>query len=127
LTSSDSVAQVASTENASGSLRRNALGGAFRRNGRAGRHLLADADAAGAGAIHEGSVYGEADPARRRAVGRDHGWLKLSEQARLSVGERLRVPPNHACAVVDNFEEMTVRRDGEPVAQWVTAARGRVR
>ena len=63
---------------------------------------------------------------RLASLSEEHGWLKLGEDASLSVGERLRVLPNHACAVVNNFNKMTVVRDGEPVAEWDIAARGQV-
>jgi D-serine deaminase-like pyridoxal phosphate-dependent protein len=102
--SSDSVAQIASSQNAGGSLRRNALG------------LW--------GAMILGVVI--MAPLRLAGLSEEHGWLKLGEQAPLSVGERLLVLPNHACAVVNNFDKMTVVRDGEPVGEWDIAARGRV-
>ncbi len=32
--------------------------------------------------------------------------------------------PNHACAVVSNFDTLTVIRAGVPVAEWPVLARG---
>jgi D-serine deaminase-like pyridoxal phosphate-dependent protein len=72
-----------------------------------------------------GRIIGR-DDVRLASLSEEHGWLKLGEQAPLSVGERLLVLPNHACAVVNNFDKLTVVRDGEPVGEWDIAARGRV-
>jgi D-serine deaminase-like pyridoxal phosphate-dependent protein len=88
--------------------------------------LSLDRGAHGLGLLSDyGQIIGR-DDVRLAGLSEEHGWLKLGEQASLSVGERLRVLPNHACAVVNNFDKMTVVRDGEPVADWAIAARGQV-
>jgi D-serine deaminase-like pyridoxal phosphate-dependent protein len=88
--------------------------------------LSLDRGAHGLGLLSDyGRIIGR-DDVRLASLSEEHGWLKLGEQAPLSVGDRLRVLPNHACAVVNNFDQMTILRDGEPVAQWHIAARGQV-
>jgi D-serine deaminase-like pyridoxal phosphate-dependent protein len=72
-----------------------------------------------------GQIIGR-DDVRLASLSEEHGWLTLSEEAPLSVGERLRVLPNHACPVVNNFSKMTVVRDSEPVGEWDIVARGQV-
>jgi D-serine deaminase-like pyridoxal phosphate-dependent protein len=88
--------------------------------------LSLDRGAHGLGLLPDyGQVIGR-DDVRLASLSEEHGWLKLGEAAEVSVGERLRVLPNHACAVVNNFDKMTVIRDGEPVGEWDIAARGQV-
>jgi D-serine deaminase-like pyridoxal phosphate-dependent protein len=88
--------------------------------------LSLDRGAHGLGLLSDyGQVIGR-DDVRLAGLSEEHGWLKLGGQVSLSVGERLRVLPNHACAVVNNFAKLTVVRDGAPVADWVIAARGQV-
>jgi D-serine deaminase-like pyridoxal phosphate-dependent protein len=88
--------------------------------------LSLDRGAHGLGLLSDyGRIIGR-DDVRLASLSEEHGWLRLGEQAPLSVGDRLRVLPNHACAVVNNFDQLTILRDGEPVAQWDIAARGQV-
>jgi D-serine deaminase-like pyridoxal phosphate-dependent protein len=56
----------------------------------------------------------------------EHGWLRASAPCDLTIADRLRIIPNHACVVVNNFDTATVVREGHPIAQWKIAARGRM-
>jgi D-serine deaminase-like pyridoxal phosphate-dependent protein len=59
------------------------------------------------------------------ALSEEHGWLAVSGGAApLRIGDQLRILPNHACAVVSNFDRLTVMRDGGPAAEWNVIARG---
>lgn len=88
--------------------------------------LSLDRGAHGLGLLSDyGRIIGR-DDLRLASLSEEHGWLKLGEEVRLSVGQRLRVLPNHACAVVNNFDKMIIVRDGEPVGEWHIAARGQV-
>jgi D-serine deaminase-like pyridoxal phosphate-dependent protein len=88
--------------------------------------LSLDRGAHGLGLLADyGRIVGR-DDVKLASLSEEHGWLKLSKEASLSVGERLRVLPNHACAVVNNVDKMTVVRDSEPVGEWDIAARGQV-
>jgi D-serine deaminase-like pyridoxal phosphate-dependent protein len=60
------------------------------------------------------------------ALSEEHGWLRLDPGADLGVGDRLRIVPNHACAVVNCFDTITVVERDTPVAEWRVAARGRM-
>jgi len=71
-----------------------------------------------------GQVLGRPD-VLLQSLSEEHGWLALAGELPLAVGERLRIVPNHACAVVSNFDRLTVVRDDEPVAEWSVMARGR--
>ncbi len=57
----------------------------------------------------------------------EHGFLQLDpKQGPLKLGEYLEVIPNHACTVVNNFEEIHVFQKGTLVDVWPIAARGRL-
>jgi D-serine deaminase-like pyridoxal phosphate-dependent protein len=88
--------------------------------------LSLDRGAHGLGLLsYYGQIIGR-DDVRLASLSEEHGWLRLGEEASLPVGERLRVLPNHACAVVNNFDKMTIVRHGEPVGEWDITARGQV-
>ena len=65
--------------------------------------------------------------ARLTGLSEEHGWVQVRGGATYSVGDRLRVVPNHACVVV-NTQDTTYLVDGEEVIhEWPVDARGRVR
>ena len=56
----------------------------------------------------------------------EHGFIARGD-ADIAIGERLRLLPNHACAVANLAEHLVVvDRDGES-ERWEVAARGKVR
>jgi D-serine deaminase-like pyridoxal phosphate-dependent protein len=58
----------------------------------------------------------------------EHGFLDLSQsELKLRVGDKVEVIPNHACATVNLFDEMTVVKNSEVLDTWTIAARGKVR
>ena len=44
----------------------------------------------------------------------------------LTIGETVRILPNHACATTNLHRSLVLVRDGEPIARWEIAAGGRV-
>ena len=61
-----------------------------------------------------------------KSMSEEHGILDLSRTAwRPSVGERVRVVPNHVCIVVHLADLVYGVRDGDVVSSWPVAARGR--
>ena len=54
----------------------------------------------------------------------EHGWLTLSGDADLTVGDRLRIVPNHACVTVATHDRLSIV-DGETVVDaWTVDASG---
>jgi D-serine deaminase-like pyridoxal phosphate-dependent protein len=61
--------------------------------------------------------------ARLTALSEEHGWVQVAGGATLSVGDRVRVVPNHACVAVHTQEVLYVV-DGEAVVEtWHVDAR----
>lgn len=61
-----------------------------------------------------------------RAMSEEHGILDLSHTSwRPSVGDQVRVIPNHVCIVVHLFDEIHGVRDDAVERSWPVAARGR--
>ncbi|TGQ41209.1 D-TA family PLP-dependent enzyme [Mesorhizobium sp. M00.F.Ca.ET.216.01.1.1] len=64
--------------------------------------------------------------ARVTGLSEEHGNVTLSGDARLRIGERVRVVPDHACVVSNLFDEVHLI-DGEKVLETLpVAARGRM-
>ena len=55
----------------------------------------------------------------------EHAYVALEGGDDLEVGQHVRVVPNHACVVVNLFDELVVTRDGRVEDAWRVAARGR--
>ena len=55
----------------------------------------------------------------------EHGYVELSDGDELELGQRVRIVPNHACVVVNLYDELMVTRNGRVETTWRVAARGR--
>lgn len=60
------------------------------------------------------------------SLSEEHAWVKVRGGATADVGDTLRVVPNHACVVVNNFDEMYLVDGDEVVETLAVSARGRV-
>jgi D-serine deaminase-like pyridoxal phosphate-dependent protein len=55
----------------------------------------------------------------------EHAHVVLAEGDALELGQRVRIVPNHACVVVNLYDELAIMRDDVLEARWRVAARGR--
>lgn len=91
--------------------------------------------------LDAGSKTVSSDPLRPRAGGfglvlgthsrlerlsEEHGVVAVDPRDRFSVGQRVRVLPNHACAVSNLHDRVFAVRGDHVEAVWSVAARGRV-
>jgi len=91
--------------------------------------------------VDAGSKTLSSDPLRPRAGGHgfvlgrtsrvarlseEHGVIEVAPGERFSVGERVRILPNHACVVSNLHDRIHAIRDGRVVETWRVAARGMV-
>jgi D-serine deaminase-like pyridoxal phosphate-dependent protein len=72
-----------------------------------------------------GTVVGR-DGIGIQRLSEEHGWLSYETGAGCAVGDVLRVVPNHACPVVNNFDHAWVADGDEVVDRWAITARGAV-
>lgn len=56
----------------------------------------------------------------------EHGVLSVGEGSNLSVGDRLRIIPNHVCVVANMFDQAWLEQENGKVIPLNTDARGRV-
>ncbi len=62
------------------------------------------------------------------ALNEEHGFVDVSRCERQpEVGEVVTIVPNHACGTTNMFDEVAAHRNGEVVAVWPIAARGKLR
>lgn len=54
----------------------------------------------------------------------EHGWLTMSGDTDLTVGDRLRIVPNHACVTVANQEQLHVVDGDAVINTWTVDAHG---
>jgi D-serine deaminase-like pyridoxal phosphate-dependent protein len=55
----------------------------------------------------------------------EHAHVVLADEDELELGQRVRIVPNHACVVVNLYDELRIMRDDVLEASWRVAARGR--
>lgn len=55
----------------------------------------------------------------------EHAYVAVAPEDELEVGQRVRVVPNHACVVVNLYDELVVTRNGHVETTWRVDARGR--
>jgi D-serine deaminase-like pyridoxal phosphate-dependent protein len=55
----------------------------------------------------------------------EHGVMNLDPDEGLDIGDRVRIIPNHACAVMNLFDRAYGLRDGKVVEEFKIAARGK--
>ena len=65
--------------------------------------------------------------ARLTGLSEEHGWVQVRGGATYSVGDRVRVVPNHACVSVNTQDTIYLVDGDEVVHEWPVDARGRVR
>jgi len=56
----------------------------------------------------------------------EHGVMKLHPDEDLEIGDRVRIIPNHACAVVNLFDRAHGIRNGQVAEEFHIAARGKM-
>jgi D-serine deaminase-like pyridoxal phosphate-dependent protein len=58
----------------------------------------------------------------------EHGVIDLSRcKTKPSLGERIRILPNHVCVVSNLHDDVVLSRDGRVIDTWQVAARGKTR
>ncbi len=60
------------------------------------------------------------------SLSEEHGWVRVPGGSTLSVGDRIRVIPNHACVALNTQHVFFVVEGDEIVDTWHVDARGRV-
>jgi D-serine deaminase-like pyridoxal phosphate-dependent protein len=88
-----------------------------------GKTLAADRNATGADGFGMGLDDPELTVAR---LSEEHGVLTGPTVSRYRVGDRLRVVPNHACAMMNLHDWVYGIRGDRVEVEWVVAGRGRV-
>ncbi len=56
----------------------------------------------------------------------EHGHLRISDESKIKVGDRLRVIPNHVCPCINLHDRVYLISGEQVVDQWKVAARGKV-
>ena len=72
-----------------------------------------------------GHVLGRPDIAIDQ-LSEEHGRLTSDGDIGLTVGQRIRIVPNHACVVTNMVDAVHILRDGRYSATWPVAARGKI-
>mgnify|MGYP006283481153 CR=1 FL=1 len=63
-------------------------------------------------------------PCRLAHLSEEHGWLEGHTPASLTVGDRLRIVPNHACVTINNQNRLRVVDEDTVVDTWSVDGRG---
>ena len=72
-----------------------------------------------------GHVIGHPN-AQITGLSEEHGVIALQEDSHLTVGDRIRIVPNHVCVVANMFDEVWLETSAGDYLKMKTDARGRV-
>ncbi|MBW6516427.1 MAG: alanine racemase [Candidatus Cloacimonetes bacterium] len=56
----------------------------------------------------------------------EHGILRVNKDHEIQIGDRLTIIPNHACSVMNLFDDVYVVKEAQIYAKWQVVARGKV-
>ncbi len=73
-----------------------------------------------------GLVKGHEDVIIER-LSEEHGILKVSPDSPLQIGDKIEIIPNHACPVINLFDEVYLIRNEEVAEIWKVKGRGRLK
>jgi D-serine deaminase-like pyridoxal phosphate-dependent protein len=76
-------------------------------------------------ASSHGYVVGHPDWALEK-LSEEHGWMKISPDDPVRIGDKVEIIPNHICPVFNLFSEMVLARADEVVGRWKVSARGKL-
>ncbi len=55
----------------------------------------------------------------------EHGWVKIKEDSKINIGDKITIIPVHACLVMSNFDYFYLVRDNEVLGKYNIEARGK--
>lgn len=55
----------------------------------------------------------------------EHGWIKIKEDSKINVGDKITIIPVHACLVMSNFDYFYLVRGNEVLGKYNIEARGK--
>ena len=73
-----------------------------------------------------GLVKGHSDVIIER-LSEEHGILRVNPNSSLQIGDKIEIIPNHACTVINLFDEVNVIKREKVIKVWNIEGRGRVR
>ena len=56
----------------------------------------------------------------------EHGIISLDKESEVQITEEVTIIPNHACTVVNLFDNYLITKDGKVIDKWKVDARGKV-
>ncbi len=75
--------------------------------------------------LHSPSTMKPLPHATINRLSEEHGWVEISGGSTLSVGDQVRIVPNHACVVVNTQDSLHLVDGEEVVDTWRVEARGK--
>ncbi|MBY0147412.1 alanine racemase [Neobacillus niacini] len=73
-----------------------------------------------------GQIIGHPEVIIQR-LSEEHGVGSLTGETKLKINDKVQIIPNHACTVVNQFEEYVVHENGKEIDVWKVDARGMVK
>ncbi len=59
------------------------------------------------------------------SLSEEHGWLKLKENSKIKIGDKLKIVPIHSCITMSNFDYFYMVRGDEVIGKYKVDARGK--
>lgn len=78
--------------------------------------------------IENEKIYGyllDEPQTRLFSLSEEHGWLKLKENSKIKIGDKLKIVPIHSCITMSNFDYFYMVRGDEVIGKYKVDARGK--
>lgn len=59
------------------------------------------------------------------SLSEEHGWLKLKENSKMKIGDKLKIVPVHSCITMSNFDYFYMVKGDEVIGKYKVDARGK--
>lgn len=59
------------------------------------------------------------------SLSEEHGWLKLKQNSKINIGDKIKIIPVHSCITMSNFNHFYMVKDDEVIGKYKVDARGK--
>jgi D-serine deaminase-like pyridoxal phosphate-dependent protein len=76
----------------------------------------------------EEKIYGyilEHPNAKIYNLSEEHGWVKIKEDSKIDIGDKIKIIPVHSCLIMSNFDNFYLVKGNEVLAKYNIEARGK--
>lgn len=78
--------------------------------------------------INQEKIYGyilDLPKSKLFSLSEEHGWIQLSEDSKIDIGDKIKIIPVHSCITMSNFDFFYMVKEDEVIGKYKVDARGK--